>query len=259
VLNRRVFRLSLLVASAAVALSASSAPGQSRTLVVGTSATYPPFASENAQKQIVGFDVDIINAIAQKAGLRVRLVNTPFVGIFPSLVNGDIDLIVSGVTINDRRKQSYDFTAPYFEARQLLAVPASSPVRSMQDLAGKTIGVVTGSTGDDVASRAFGKTSSRIRRFDTTPLIISELVNGGVDAAIGDNGVIAYRVQEHKGLKVVADPAMPKEYFGIAVKQGNAALRDTLNKGLAAIIADGTYATIFRRWFKTEPPVLPAS
>jgi polar amino acid transport system substrate-binding protein len=238
---------------------ASTAAAQTRTLVVGTSATYPPFASENAQKQIVGFDVDVINAIAQKTGLRVRLVNTPFVGIFASLDNGDIDLIVSGVTINDRRKQSYDFTAPYFEARQLLAVPASSPVTVLQDLAGKKIAVVTGSTGDDVASRAFGKTSPNVRRFDTTPLIISELVNAGVDAAIGDNGVIAYRVQEHKGLKTVADPAMPKEYFGIAVKRGNAALRDALNRGLAAIIADGTYTAIYRRWFKSEPPVLPKS
>ncbi len=234
-----------------------SAAAQSRPLVVGSSATYPPFAYENPQKQIVGFDVDIIRAIAQKSGLRVRIVNTPFVGIFASLNNGDLDLIVSGVTINDRRRQSYDFTAPYFEARQLIAVAANSAVKSVQDLAGKKVAVVTGSTADDVASRAFGKTSANIRRYDTTPLIISELVNGGVDAAIGDNGVIAYRVQEHKILKTVNDPSLPKEYFGIALKQGNAALRDSLNKGLAAIIADGTYAKIYRTWFKAEPPVLP--
>lgn len=246
-----------LAAATLVAAAGTPAGAQSRPLVVGSSATYPPFAYENPQKQIVGFDVDIIRAIAQKGGFQVRIVNTPFVGIFASLNNGDIDLIVSGVTINERRKQSYDFTAPYFEARQLIAVPASSPARTLQDLAGKKVGVVTGSTGDDMASRAFGKTSANIRRFDTTPLIISELVNGGVDAAIGDNGVIAYRVQEHQGLKTIADPSLPKEYFGIAVKQGNAALRDTLNKGLAAIIADGTYAKIYRTWFKAEPPVLP--
>jgi polar amino acid transport system substrate-binding protein len=255
----RASRLIVLMAAVAfvAAAGASSATAQSRPLVVGSSATYPPFAYENPQKQIVGFDVDIIRAIAQKGGLPVRIVNTPFVGIFASLNNGDIDLIVSGVTINDRRRQSYDFTAPYFEARQLIAVAAGSAVKTVQDLAGKKVAVVTGSTADDVASRAFGKTSANIRRFDTTPLIISELVNGGVDAAIGDNGVIAYRVQEHKSLKTVNDPSLPKEYFGIAVKQGNAALRGTLNKGLAAIIADGTYAKIYRTWFKAEPPVLP--
>lgn len=241
----------------AAAVGVTTAAVQTRTLVVGTSATYPPFASETSRKQIVGFDVDVITAIAGKTGLTVRLVNTPFVGIFASLANGDIDVIVSGVTINERRRQSYDFTAPYFEARQLIAVPASSAATRLQDLAGKKVAVVTGSTGDDMASRAFGKTSANIRRFDTTPLIISELVNGGVDAAIGDNGVIAYRVREHKGLKAVDDPTLPKEYFGIVVKQGNTALRDTLDKGLAAIIADGTYARIYRSWFNADPPVLP--
>jgi polar amino acid transport system substrate-binding protein len=178
--------------------------------------------------------------------------------VFASLNNGDLDLVISGVTINDRRRQSYDFTRPYFEARQLIAVPRTSTVKGLQDLAGKKIGVVTGSTGDDVASRAFGKTSPNIRRFDTTPLIIAELAAFGVDAAIGDNGVIAYRVQERKELKTVDDPTFPKEYFGIVVKQGNTALRDALNKGLAAIIADGSYARIYRKWFQAEPPVLPA-
>lgn len=246
-----------LVAAVLVAAAGAMPASAQRTYVVGSSATYPPFAYENPQKQIVGFDVDVIAAVARKGGIRVRIVNTPFVGIFASLNNGDIDLVVSGVTINERRKQSYDFTAPYFEARQLVAVPASSQAKTIGDLAGKKVAVVTGSTADDIVSRAFGKTSANIRRFDTTPLIISELVSGGVDAAIGDNGVIAYRVQGQRGLKTFDDPALPKEYFGIAVKQGNTALRETLDKGLAAIIADGTYAAIYRTWFKSEPPVLP--
>ena len=173
---------------AALLAAHGTAFAQSRPLVVGSSATYPPFAYETPAKQIVGFDVDIITAIAQKRGFTVRLIDTPFTGVFAALNNGDLDLIISGVTINDRRKQSYDFTTPYFEARQLIAVPANSTVKGLQDLAGKKIAVVTGSTGDDVASRAFGKTSANLRRFDTTPLIIAELVAYGVDAAIGDNG-----------------------------------------------------------------------
>ena len=235
----------------------SSDLAQTRPLVVGSSATYPPFAYETPTKEIVGFDVDVVTAVARKGGLTLRIVNTPFTGIFASLNNGDIDLIISGVTINDRRKQSYDFTTPYFEARQLIAVRKDSTVKGLQDLAGKKVSVVTGSTGDDVASRLLGKTSADIRRFDTTPLIIAELADHGVDAAIGDNGVIAYRVQEQKDLKTVTDPTFPREYFGMVVKQGDAALRDKLNAGLAAIIADGSYARIYRKWFQAEPPVLP--
>ena len=231
---------------------------QAQELVVGSSATYRPFAYESPTKEIVGYDVDIIKAVAQKAGLKIKIVNTPWTGIFAALNNGDVDLVTPGVTINDKRKQSYDFTAPYFEARQLIAVPQSSNVKSLQDLAGKKVGVVTGSTGDDISSRAFGKTNPDIRRFESTPVVISELANSGLDAAIGDNGVIAFRVQEHKTLKTVSDPSFPKEYFGIVVKQGNKALQDKLNAGLAAIKADGSYATIYKKWFQADAPTLPA-
>ena len=248
-----------LLAIAGLALFAlGPAHGQDKELVVGSSATYRPFAFENPNKEIVGYDIDIIKAVAQKAGLKVKIVNTPWTGIFAALNNGDVDIVISGVTINDKRKQSYDFSAPYFEARQLIAVPVGSTAKGLKDLAGKKIAVVNASTGDDTASREFGKTNPDIRRFENTPTIISELANGGVDAAIGDNGVIAFRVQEHKNLKTVDDPSFPKEYFGIVVKQGNKALLDKINAGLAAVKADGSYGQIYKKWFQAEAPALPA-
>lgn len=249
----------LAVAAASFGIALGSVHAQGRELVVGSSATYRPFAYETPTKEIVGYDIDIIRAVAQKAGLQIKIVNTPWTGIFAALNNGDVDLVISGVTINDKRKQSYDFTAPYFEARQLIAVHQSSTVKSLKELAGKKVGVVTGSTADDAASREFGKISPDIRRFESTPVVISELANGGLDAAIGDNGVIAFRVQEHKHLKTVNDPSFPKEFFGIVVKQGNKALLDKLNAGLAAVKADGSYAQIYRKWFQAEAPALPAN
>ena len=239
-------------------LALGSVQAQPKVLVVGSSATYRPFAYESPTKEIVGYDVDMIKAIAQKAGLQIKIVNTPWTGIFASLNNGDLDLVISGVTINDKRKQSYDFTAPYFEARQLIAVHKDSTVKGLKDLAGKKIGVVNGSTGDDIASREFGKTNPDIRRFESTPVVISELVANGLDAAIGDNGVIAFRVQEQKDLKTVSDASFSKEYFGIVVKQGNKALLDKLNAGLAAVKADGSYARIYKQWFHADAPALPA-
>lgn len=247
----------LICAAGLLALSAGI-QAQNKELVVGSSATYRPFAYETPTKEIVGYDIDIIRAVAQKAGLQIKIVNTPWTGIFAALNNGDVDLVISGVTINDKRKQSYDFTAPYFEARQLIAVNKDSTVKNLKDLSGKKVAVVTGSTADDIASREFGKTNPDIRRFESTPVIISELANGGVDAAIGDNGVIAFRTQEHKQLKTVSDASFPKEYFGIVVKQGNKVLLDKLNTGLAAIKADGTYAQIYKKWFQADAPALPA-
>ena len=250
----RSLRLLIAAASFCVAFGASA---QTKELVVGSSATYRPFAYESPSKEILGYDIDIIKAVAQKAGLNIRIVNTPWTGIFAALNNGDIDIVISGVTINDKRRQSYDFTAPYFEARQLIAVPQSSSVKGLKDLAGKKVSVVTGSTADDAVSREFGKTNPDIRRFESTPVVLAELANGGLDAAIGDNGVIAFRTQEHKHLKTVADPSFPKEYFGIVVKQGNKAVLDKLNAGLAAAKADGSYAQIYRKWFQAEAPALP--
>ena len=151
-------------------LFAGSAGAQQKELVVGSSATYRPFAYESPNKEIVGYDIDIIKAIAQKSGLQIKIVNTPWTGIFAALNNGDVDLVISGVTINEKRRQSYDFTAPYFEARQLIGVHKDSAVKSLKDLAGKKVGVVTGSTGDDIASREFGKTSKDIKRFESTHL-----------------------------------------------------------------------------------------
>jgi polar amino acid transport system substrate-binding protein len=247
-----------VVVTAAGVLFGVGALAQGRELVVGSSATYRPFAYESPTKEIVGYDIDMIKAVAKNAGLQLKIVNTPWTGIFAALNNGDVDLVISGVTINEKRKQSYDFTAPYFEARQLIAVHKDSTARGLKDLSGKKVGVVTGSTGDDIASREFGKTSPNIRRFESTPVVISELINTGVDAAIGDNGVIAFRVQEHQQLKTVSDPGFSKEFFGIVVKQGNKALLDKLNTGLAAVKADGSYAQIYKKWFQAEAPVLPA-
>ena len=247
---RRLALLSVLAASASTALL-STAHAQSE-LVVASSATYAPFAFEDKDKKIVGFDVDVINAIAKQQNLKIRLVNTPFTSIFASLNNGDVDLVISGVTINEKRKQSFDFSNPYFEARQLIAVPKTSTVTSLKDLAGKKVAVVSASTADDVVSREFGKSSKDIRRFESTPLIMSELVGGGVDAAIGDNGVIAYRAAQLPSLKVVSDPNFPQEFFGIVVRKGDKAMQDKLNAGLAAIRADGSYATIYKKWFNVE-------
>jgi len=246
---RRAVSLGFVAALASIAFNAQA---QTRELTVASSATYAPFAFENKDKQIVGFDIDIIQAIAKNQGLKIMVVNTPWSGIFAALNNGDVDLIISGVTINDKRKQSYDFSPPYFAAKQLIAVPKSSTVSSLKDLAGKKIAVVNASTADDVVSREFGKTNPNIRRFDSTPLIISELAGGGVDAAVGDNGVIAYRVAQHSDLKTVDDKSFPEEGFGIVVRKGDKALQDKLAAGLAAIRADGSYTTIYNRWFAKD-------
>ena len=221
-----------------------------RVYVVGTDAAYAPFESQNEKGEIVGFDIDIVRAIAKKAGIEVKFVNTPWEGIFNALNQGDRDLLVSSITITDERRQTMDFSDPYFDANQLIAVKADSKVARFDDLKALKVGVQTGTTGDEAVAKLQGKTSTNIKRFESTPLALKELEAGGVDAVVADNGVVINYVANNAGnkFKTVSDAAFVPEQYGIPVKKGNAELLAKLNQGLAAIKADGTYATIHARY-----------
>jgi polar amino acid transport system substrate-binding protein len=221
-----------------------------KELIVGTDAAYAPFESENADKTISGFDIEILKSVAEKAGLKVKFVNTPWEGLFNQLASGDRDILVSAITITDERKKVMDFSDPYFEAAQLIAVPMKSKVKSMADLKNLKVGVQNGTTGDEIISQMVGKSNANVKRFEGTPLAIKELENGGVDAVVADNGVINNFIKNNPAtFKVINDASFKKEHYGIAVKTGNTELLKKINEGLAAIKADGTYDRVFKFYF----------
>lgn len=247
-------------ASAPAAAASAPAPAPAKVYVVGTDAAYAPFESENPQKEIVGFDIDVVKAVAQKAGIEVKFVNTPWEGIFNTLGSGDRDLLVSAITINDERKQTMDFSDPYFDAYQLIAVKGTSKVSKFDDLKKLKVGVQTGTTGDEVVTKLQGKNSTNIKRFESTPLALKELEAGGVDAVVADNGVVINYVANNAGskFKTVSDKSFQPEQYGIAVKKGNADLLGKINKGLADIKADGTYDKIYAQYFGAAPAAAAA-
>jgi polar amino acid transport system substrate-binding protein len=241
--------------------AAAPAAPPAKVYVVGTDAAYAPFESQNEQGQIVGFDIDVVSAIAAKAGIEVKFVNTPWEGIFNELQQGGRDLLVSAITITDERKQTMDFSDPYFDAAQLIAVKAGSPVAAFADLKKLKVGVQTGTTGDEVVSTLLGKTSTNVKRFESTPLALKELEAGGVDAVVADNGVVSHYVANNAagGFKTVSDTSFVPEQYGIAVKKGNAELLAKLNDGLKAIRADGSYDAIHARYFGATTATAPAT
>jgi polar amino acid transport system substrate-binding protein len=238
-------------APAASAASAAAAPAPARVYVVGTDAAYAPFESQNEKGEIVGFDVEVVQAIARKAGIEVRFVNTPWEGIFNALGQGDRDLVVSAVTITAERKQTMDFSDPYFDAQQLIAVKHGSRVARFADLKKLKVGVQTGTTGDEAVTKLLGKTSTQVKRYESTPLALKELESGGVDAVVADNGVVIHHVANNPGgkFKTVADKEFVPEQYGIALKKGNAELLGKLNKALAEIKADGSYDQMYGKYF----------
>jgi len=236
-------------------LGASAEP----TYTVGAGGTYRPFEFETPQKELTGFDIDLIKAIGKAGGFNVKLVSTPWEGIFATLNQGDRDIIVSGITITDQRKQMVDFSAPYFPAGQVIITAPNAKIGGLADLKKRQVGVVASSAGDIAVSEELGRTSTAIRRFDNTPLMLEELYRGGVDAAVGDVGVIKFYVKSHpeKAFSLVSDAKFKPQYFGIAVKKGNKVVLDQINTGLKKVIADGTYAKIYKQWFDANVPTLP--
>jgi len=243
-----------------VAAPVASAPAPAKVYVVGTDAAYAPFESQNEKGEIVGFDIDMLKAVAAKAGIEVKFVNTPWEGIFNALAQGDRDIVVSAVTITDERKGTMDFSQPYFDAQQLIAVRQDSKVAKFADLKKLKVGVQTGTTGDEAVTKLLGKTSTAIKRFESTPLALKELEAGGVDAVVADNGVVIHYVANNPGgkFRTVSDKDFVPEQYGFAVKKGNAELLAKLDQGLAGIKADGTYAQIYGKYFGAVPAA-PAS
>lgn len=223
---------------------------------VAVDAAYAPLEYQNEHNQVTGFSVEILSAIANKAGFKVKFYNNPWEGIFATLAQGDRDIISSSVTITDARKKEVDFSDPYFDATQLIAVNKNNQdIKGYQDLLDKSVSVQTGTTGDEVMKKLQGNSSSKIKRFDNMPLALKELLAGGVEASVGDNGVIQHFVQNNSAtsLRFIADKAnFPLEHYGYVVKKGRQDLLDKINLGLKGIKEDGTYEQIYQKYFGTK-------
>ncbi|MFD1928434.1 basic amino acid ABC transporter substrate-binding protein [Sporosarcina siberiensis] len=215
--------------------------GKITKLIVGTDATYAPMESMDASGNIVGIDIDIVNAIAEELGIEVEYKNYGWEPLFPAVDSVEVDFAVSSITITEERQKSYDFTDPYFVANQLILVPEDSTVENFQDLKDLRVAVQINTTGHIVTQGLQGETSTNIRAIETMPLAITEMINGNADAAVGDNAVvIEYKTQNpNVKVKTVEDDSFEKEFYGLMVKRGNKEVLDLLNKGIQAVKDNG--------------------
>ncbi|MDX1807768.1 MAG: basic amino acid ABC transporter substrate-binding protein [Paenisporosarcina sp.] len=221
--------------------SNGAAGDEARKYVIATDATYAPMEYMDDKGNIIGTDIDIVNAIAEELDIEVEFKNYGWEPLFTAVQNGEVDFAVSSITITDERKQTFDFTEPYFAANQLILVKEDSKVAKFDDLKGKRVSVQINTTGHEIVKGLLGKTSSKIVATETMPLAISEMINGNADAAIGDNAVInEYKKNNPKvKLKTVEDDAFEKEYYGLMVKKGNNELVELLNEGIQKLKDNG--------------------
>ncbi|WP_434777011.1 basic amino acid ABC transporter substrate-binding protein [Neisseria sp. Ec49-e6-T10] len=245
--------------------SGASEPTATNTTIefkAATDAAYAPFEFQDTDGKLTGFSIEVLEAAGQKAGFNIKMVQKSWEGIFNSLDQGDIDIVAASVTITDERKQTMDFSDPYFEATQLIAIKDdNTSVHSFNDLKDKTVSVQNGTTGDIVIQKLQGKTSTNIKRFESMPLALKEVAAGGVEASIGDFGVMENFVKNNPDihLKTMMDNTFEKEFYGFAVKKGRPDLVAKINEGLKIIHDDGTYDEIYKKYFGEKKATAPSA
>lgn len=219
----------------------------SGVLRVGTDATYPPFETVDTENgQIVGFDVDLVTEICKELKCAPQFIVTPFDGIVTGLTTGKYDMIASAFTITPDRAQEVMFTDPYYDAGQALAVPIyDKTINSVDDLAGKSIGVQLGTTGERQARSIAG---AKVVSFENISAAFIDMENGRVDAVINDLPTTEMLIRHRKSAKIVG-PTLTSEKYGFAVRLRDRELLEAVNAALRAIREDGRYDTIHDRWF----------
>ena len=218
---------------------------------IGVNAEYPPFEFVDEQGNIVGFDPELLVAIAEEAGIEYEFVNTRWDGIFVALASGEFDAVMSAATITEERAKTVDFSDPYFDAGQMITVRAdATDISGPDDLAGRKVGVQLGTTGDIWLSE---ETKAEVVRYDENTLAFQALANGDVDAAVADGPTAIDIVKANPEMKLkVLDGVYTEEQYGIAVNKDRQDLLEAINKGLAAVKASGKYDEIHAKYFGTE-------
>ncbi len=223
------------------------------TLSVCTQLPYQPFEFRKGD-DVVGFDVDLMDLVAEDLGVEVAIVKTPFEGIQSgqALNIGQCDIAAAGMTITEPRQKVLDFSDPYFEATQALLVKKGTGFDSLESLAGKKIAVQQGTTGE-IYTKENAPKDAKIQVFEDLGLLTTSVKTGQVDAAVQDNGPLLDYVKTNTDLEVTAEFDTGEEYgFGIK-KDGNDELLKKVNAMIAEIKEDGTYDKIYEQWFGSAP------
>ncbi len=224
--------------------------GGGEPLSVGSDIPYPPFEQGKAG-EYTGFDIELMEAIGEKIGRTPEFTDTSFETIFRDVAQGKFDAAISAATITEEREKTVAFSDPYYLSEQAILVEEGSDITGLADLAGKSVGAQQGTTGLELGKEKAD--AGELRPYPEGPDAVNALKSGTVEAVIIDAPVAQNAVEEAGGVEI-AEKVPTEEEYGIALARDNTALLDEINSGLAEVIADGTYTTIYEKWFKLEPP-----
>ena len=248
-----MFKKVFAAAASALAIAAFAGNAMARdTLRVGTEPTFAPFEFLDTKTQeFSGFDIDLIKAVADKAGYDIKVMNMGFDALIPALSAGTIDVIASGISITEERQKKVDFPSPYYQSglSYLVRKADAEKIKTFADLKGKTLAVQIGTT---AAAKAKDIKDAKVQTFNNAGDAILELANGGCEAVINDKPVTDYILTQQPRLakKVVHLPDMlSADDFAMVVAKDRPELAAELNAALKALKENGEFDKLMMKWF----------
>lgn len=228
---------------------------------IGVKYDVPPFGFKNPRtNEIEGFDIDVGNAIAQELGVEANFIEAISDNRIPFLKDGTADLILSTMTINAERDEEIDFSDPYFIAQgRILVKKANDEIQGVDDLAGKEVCTVLGSTYEDTLKKQAPQAKRRL--VDTYSECLELVQNGAVDAESTDDVILTGHIIQDDSLKLVGEP-LTTEPYGAGIKEGDAEFQEFVNAVLQRFEDDGRWERTYQQWVgrytgeDQEPPTM---
>lgn len=238
---------------AGLALSIAATSASAETLKVVTDPSFVPFEMMDQETgDMIGFDMDIIAEVAERAGFDYNLNTMDFNGIIPALQTGNVDIAIAGITITEERGQIVDFSDPYYDSGLRILVREGDDVKDMSDLEGKKIGTKIGSTSYDFLMKNLDDDGG-VTPYPGSSDMYMALMSRAIDAVFYDAPNVGYFASTRgKGRVKTVGPLYEGQEYGIALKKGSEWV-GPVNAALAEIKADGTYKTIYEKWFGPMP------
>ena len=244
----KVASIVLVIAMIACFAACGGNGGEKEKLTMATNAEFPPYEYVEGDK-IVGIDAEIAALIADKLGMELEIVDVAFDSIIPGVQSGKYDMGMAGLTVNDERLEKVNFSTSYATGIQAVIVKEGSDIKSIDDLAGKKIGVQTSTTGDIYATGDYGEDA--ITRYDNGAVAVQALLAGKVDCVIIDNEPAKSYVAANEGLKVL-DTEYTVEDYAICFAKENTELQEKVDGALKELIADGSVKEVIEKYIPAE-------
>lgn len=224
-----------------------------KVLVMGTSADYPPFefVDTATSEDIIGFDVDLANLIGEKLGYEIKIDNIDFNGLIPSIQAGKVDFVLAGMSPTPERDEVVDFSIAYNETVQMVVTKKDSGIQTVEDLAGKTVGVQISSIQEELANKVAETVDMKVESRNLIPEVVQELMTKRFDAAIIED-IVAENYVERNGDLIYFPVEIDKADYKAAVFPEGSKLKAQFDEAIQELIDNGKIEELREKWFVVD-------